>query len=130
MILALLCVAEPVHARRRAIAHPANPEPEARALTLAVANRVLDSYRDEDLATLWTWMDDHPRATEGSLYAVVPPVRAFAYVVKYENESADPEHIATALDQLEISVGRYELWGRTWLSPSVVNFHVLVAHRI
>ncbi len=130
VLVALLCVADPVQARRRAVAHPINPEPDARAFTLALMNRVLDTYRDEDLTTLWTWMDDHPRATESSLYAVVPPVRAFAYVVKYENESADAELIAAALDQLEISLARYELWGRTWLSPSVVNFHVLVAHRI
>jgi hypothetical protein len=130
LLLLALTAADSQAQRRRTVRHPFNPQPEARALSLQVLNQVLGAYENADFSSIWSWMDANPRATENSLYAVIPPTRAFAYVVKYENEQPDPADIDQALELLEFSVDRYDLWGRTWLSNSVVNFHVLVAHRL
>lgn len=131
-LVAVLTLATSASAqRRRVIRTPPNPVQEIRQLTRQITGLVLDSYADEDLQPLWQSMEDNPRATENALYAIIPPARSFALLVRYESSAPrDPQLVRRAMDILEISVDSYDDWGRTWASPSVVYTVVMTAFRI
>jgi hypothetical protein len=64
------------------------------------------------------------------LYAVIPVVRGSCWIVKYENESRDPQFIARALDELELAAEQHSRWGYGWASASVVNMLDLAVFRL
>lgn len=131
-VLLLLLLGAPVveAQKRRAGRAVPNPVEEIRQLTLRTTDRVVNAYADEDLLPLWTSMSNNPRATENALYAIIPPARAFALIVRYENGEPDPELLRRAMDILSISIDSYPDWGGTWASPSVVYTVTLTAYRL
>jgi len=131
LLIALLITTAAAHAAPRRRAVSAGPPPEAmRGHIVAIVNNVLAAYEHADFSVAWKKMDDEPAAAVNPLYAVIPIARASCLIVKYENETRDPELIIKALDQLEFAANRHDQWGHSWVTASVVNLFDLAVHRM
>jgi len=125
----LLATAVQAAPRRRGVG--VSPSPETmRPHIVAIVNNVLTAYEHADFSVAWKKMDDDPAAAINPLYIVIPVARASALVVKYENETRDPQLIVSALEQLELAIDRHEQWGHSWVTASVVNMFDLAVHRM